>query len=129
MPATQLRVLLAVDDLKLAAELAAPIRAQSQPEIIVVEARGEAALKAARLLHPDLVILSGALRGTLDVVALSAALQAYHGTPVPVLLVTSPADLPDLLALHLQSLPTRSEADAARSLDKFPDASVEETDT
>ncbi|WP_257721721.1 hypothetical protein [Hymenobacter sedentarius] len=41
MPAHSLRVLLAVDDLKLAKELAAPFRQAGHDEIIVVEARGK----------------------------------------------------------------------------------------
>ena len=101
-----LRVLLAVDDRKLAKELAAPFRrAGHHDEIIVVEARGEAALKAARLLHPDFVILCGPLRGSLDVVTLTAALEATGSTPAQVLLVANPAELPDLLALHAHARP------------------------
>ena len=75
MVAGPLRVLLAVDNFKRAAALAAHLRAAGHDEIIVVEARGDAALKAARLLHPDLVVLSGPLRGPLDGVALTTALE------------------------------------------------------
>lgn len=102
-----LRILLVVDDLKLAAALAAHLREAGHDEIIAVEARGNAALKAARLVHPDLVVLSGPLRGPLNGVALAAALQASRAAPVPVVLVTDPAELPGLLALQAQpTLPT-----------------------
>ena len=118
MSIPSLRVLLAVDDRKLAKELAAPFRRAGHDEIIVVEARGEAALKAARLLHPDFVILCGPLRGNLDVVALSAALQGSSATPIPVLLVADPAELPDLLALHLRPTDASStDLGPAKSLD------------
>jgi DNA-binding response OmpR family regulator len=100
MSTPSLRVLLAVDAPQLAKQLASPLREAGHDEIVVVEARGETALKAARLIHPDLVILSGPLRGNLDVVALSAALQGSSATPIPVLLVADPAELPDLLALY-----------------------------
>ncbi|MFC7667819.1 hypothetical protein ACFQT0_10795 [Hymenobacter humi] len=120
MSAYPLRVLLAVDDRTLAKQLAGPLREAGHDEIVVVEARGEAALKAARLIHPDLVILSGPLRGSLDVVALSAALQGSSATPIPVLLVADPAELPDLLALHAHTRPadtSSTDPGPAKSLD------------
>ena len=123
-----LRVLLAVDDPKVAAELAASLRLAGHDEIIVVEARGEAALKAARLLHPDLLILCGALRGDFNVVALSAALSAGPSTPVPVLLVADPAELPDLLALHLQSHPASSGLKDFGTLNPSLDSALEEAE-
>ena len=75
MAASPLRILLAVDNFKRAAALAAHLRAAGHDEIIVVGARGGAALKAARLLHPDLVVLSGPLCGSLDGVALATTLE------------------------------------------------------
>ena len=120
MSTQPLRVLLAVDDRKLAKQLAGPLREAGHDEIVVVEARGEVALKAARLIHPDLVILSGPLRGNLDVVALSAALQGSSATPIPVLLVADPAELPDLLALHLRPTDASStDLGPAKSLGFF----------
>ena len=70
-----LRILLTVDNFKRAAALAAHLRAAGHDEIIVVEARGDAALQAARLLHPDLVVLNGPLRDSLDGMALATALE------------------------------------------------------
>ena len=123
-----LRVLLAVDDPKVAAQLAASLRQAGHDEIIVVEARGDVALKAARLLHPDLLVLCGPLRGDLNVVAHSAALLTGHSTPVSVLLVTDPAELPDVLALHLQSQPASSGLQELDPLDKSLDSALEEAE-
>ncbi|MDB5235634.1 MAG: hypothetical protein JWR44_2627 [Hymenobacter sp.] len=95
-------------------------------EVVVVEPRGDAALKAARLVHPDLVILSGPLRGPLDGVALAAALQTDRAAPVPILLVTDPAELPTLLAMHIR--PLRADGPEQPRLDTALDASLEEAD-
>ncbi|WP_201981402.1 ANTAR domain-containing protein [Hymenobacter rubidus] len=70
-------------------------------EVVAVEARGETAFKAARLVHPDVVVLSGPLQGPLDSVALAAALRATEGI-VPVVLATDPAELPELLARQFE---------------------------
>ena len=75
MAASPLHILLAVDNFKRAAALAAHLRAAGHDEIILMKARGDAALKAARLLHPDLVVLSSPLRGSLGGVALTTALE------------------------------------------------------
>lgn len=128
MTSSPLRVLLVVDDLKLAAALAAPLREAGYDEIILVEARGDAALKAARLVHPDLVVLSGPLRGTLNGVALAAALQEGHAAPVPVVLVTDPAELPSLLALQAQSTLPMAKPNEPNPSDAAFDASLEEAE-
>ena len=92
-----LRVLLTADPAHPAVSLE-QFLCEAGHEVVTVEARGDAALKAARLLHPDLIILSGPLHGTLTDVALAAALQTPGA--VPVMLVTDPAQLPGLLALQ-----------------------------
>ncbi|MFD2721512.1 response regulator [Hymenobacter monticola] len=81
-------------------------------EVVRVEAHGDTALKAARLVHPDLVVLSGSLPGSLDGVALAAALQQQVLAPTPVIIVTDPAELPALLARQIPSAawPCHSEA-------------------
>jgi DNA-binding response OmpR family regulator len=96
-------------------------------EVVVVESRGDAALKAARLIHPDLVILSGPLRGPLDGIALAAALQNDSAPTIPVMLVTEPTELPGLLALHVRS--ENNDAPEARRLDTALDAALEEADS
>lgn len=96
-------------------------------EVVEVESRGDAALKAARLVHPDLVVLSGPLRGPLDGVALAAALQTDRAAPVPVMLVTDPAELPALLALHLRSGDDAAPEPPRR--DTALDAALEEADS
>jgi CheY-like chemotaxis protein len=94
-----LRVLLAADSAQQTLFFEQYLR-EAGHEVVAVEARGEAALKAARLIHPDLVVLSGPLRGSLDGIALAAALQTGPTAATPVLLVTDPAELPGLLALQ-----------------------------
>ncbi len=99
-----LRVLLTADPAHPAVSLE-QFLCEAGHEVVMVEARGDAALKAARLLHPDLIILTGPLRGTLTDVALAAAIQTPGAAPVPVILVTDPAQLPGLLALQAPARP------------------------
>ncbi|MBF9142046.1 response regulator [Hymenobacter properus] len=88
-------------------------------EVVRVEARGEAALKAARLVHPDLVVLSGPLHGGLDAVALAETLQEQVLAPTPIIVVTDPAELPALLALQIPAAawPCHSEASSLPEAD------------
>ena len=81
-------------------------------EVVRVEARPDAALKAARLVHPDLVVLSGPPPAAPDDVPLAAALQQHVLAPTPVIAVTDPAALPALLARQIPSAawPCHSEA-------------------
>jgi CheY-like chemotaxis protein len=81
-------------------------------EVVRVEARGDAALKAARLVHPDLVVLSGPAPGSSGGAALAAALQQHVLAPTPIIAVTDPAELPALLARQIPSAawPSHSEA-------------------
>ncbi|OGX85270.1 ANTAR domain-containing protein [Hymenobacter glacialis] len=104
MSASPLRVLVAIDDVQRAAALVGHLRAAGLDEIIVAEARGDAALKAARLLHPDLVVVGGPLRGPLDGAGLATSLQVPLGISIPVLTVTDPAELPGLLVVQAQLL-------------------------
>jgi DNA-binding response OmpR family regulator len=100
-----LRILLAADSAQSAFSLEQYLCEEGH-EVIVVEARGDVTLRAARLLHPDLIILSGPLRGPIDGIALAAALRAPGEVAVPVVLVNDPAELPSLLALQTQARPT-----------------------
>jgi CheY-like chemotaxis protein len=125
MNPTFLRVLLAADSIQQAAYLEKYLT-DTGHEVVVVEARGDATLKAARLVHPDLVVLSGPLRGALDGVALAAALQADAKDPIPVMLVTDPAELPALLELH--SLQAPASPPERKPLDAALDTAVEASD-
>ena len=108
MCASPLRVLVAIDDVQRTAALVVHLRAAGLDEIIVAEARGDAALKAARLLHPDLVVVGGPLRGPLDGAGLATSLQKPLGVSVPVLIITDPEELPGLLVLQVQLLAAAS---------------------
>lgn len=68
-------------------------------EVVAVEAHGETALRAARLVYPDVVVLNGPLRGTLDGMALAAALRSCE---VLVVLATDPIALPTQPTHHFQ---------------------------
>ncbi|WP_310396080.1 response regulator [Hymenobacter sp.] len=120
-----LRVLVAADSAPQAALLEQYLH-EAGHEVVTVEARGDAALKAARLLHPDFVVLSGPLRGPLDGVALAAALQAGRAAPIPVVLVTDPAELPVLLRLQDHANPARTAPAEPPPLASAPDAALEE---
>jgi len=76
-------------------------------EVVRVDACGNAPLKAARLVHPDLVLLSST-----NSRALAEALQQQLLAPTPILVVTDPADLPGLLARQIPAAawPCHSEA-------------------
>ncbi|UOQ99134.1 hypothetical protein MUN81_06475 [Hymenobacter sp. 5317J-9] len=115
-----LRVLLAADSLEQAAALEHHLH-DAGHEVVRVEARGDAALKAARLVHPDLIVLSGPLQGTMDGVALAEALEQQVLAPTPVLMVQDPADLPGLLALQAPAWPQHSEASSLPQPDLTPD--------
>jgi CheY-like chemotaxis protein len=91
-----LRVLLAADSTHEAAAVEHYLH-DAGHEVVRVEARGDVALKAARLVHPDLVLLSGPLTG-IDKMALAAELARHVLAPTPVLVVTNPDELPVLLA-------------------------------
>jgi chemotaxis response regulator CheB len=109
-----MRVLLAIDTDQQATFFEQYL-ADAGHEIVAVEARGDLALKAARLVHPDVVIINGPLRGPIDSSGLTAALKANREAPVPVLFVTDPAELPALLeqqAYYLSS-PTPDAASNA----------------
>ena len=116
-----LRVLLATDATRPAAPLEEYLR-EAGHEIIVVEARGDVVLKAARLLHPDLIIHTGLLPSPLDGVALAAALQAPGQKLVPVVLVTDPSELPALLTLQVRSTLTATGPESAA-----PDSAADTT--
>jgi CheY-like chemotaxis protein len=111
-----LRVLLAADSPEQAAALEHYLH-DAGHEVVRVEARAEAALKAARLVHPDVVVLSGALHGDLDGVALAEALQRQVLAPTPVIVVHDPAELPALLALQAPAWPAHSEASSLPQLE------------
>ena len=102
-----LRILLAADSGQQATTFEYCLR-QAGHEVVAVEARGDTALRAARLIYPDLVVLGGPLRGPLDAVALGAALQAGDVAPVPMLLVANPAELLALLDLQARHGPYRT---------------------
>ncbi|ALW85384.1 hypothetical protein AUC43_09930 [Hymenobacter sedentarius] len=72
--------------------------------------------------------MCGPLRGDLDVVSLTAALEAGSSTPVRVLLVTDPAELPDLLALHDYSRLSQPNSEESDTPDKSLDSSLEEAE-
>lgn len=99
MNPSSLRVLLAVDSNQQAFFFESYL-SEAGHETVAVEARGDAALKAARLVHPDVVVVGAPLRGPLDDGALVTALQANRAAPVPVLFVTDPSELPALLELQ-----------------------------
>lgn len=103
-----LRVLLAIDPNQQATFFEQYLM-EAGHEIVAVEARGDVALKAARLVHPDVVIINGPLRGPIDGNELTAALQANRAEPVPVLLVTDPAELPALLERQAYYLPVSAQ--------------------
>jgi hypothetical protein len=77
-------------------------------EMVRVDACGDAPLKAARLVHPDLVLLSSSANSR----ALAEALQQQLLAPTPILVVTDPAELPGLLARQIPAAawPCHSEA-------------------
>ena len=104
-----LRVLLAADTVQQTTFFEQYLR-EAGHEVVTVEARGDATLKAARLIFPDLVVLSCPLRGSLDMGALSDALQAGPTAPTPVLLVTDASKLPALLALQAPTCTCSSAA-------------------
>lgn len=99
MNACCLRVLLAEDDALLAADLEACLR-EAGYEVMAIEARGDCALTAARLLQPDVVVLNASLRGPLDGPAVAAALRTGSSLPVAVVFVTSQPMLPTPLSAH-----------------------------
>ncbi|MBF9219927.1 response regulator [Hymenobacter ruricola] len=120
-----LRVLLAADSAQQAAAVEHYLH-EAGHEVVRVEARADAALKAARLVHPDLVVLCGALPGDLDGGALAAALQQEALPPTPVVVVTDPAQLPGLLALQAPAWPAHSEASSLPQQDLDPGSAPEE---
>ncbi|HEX8329402.1 MAG TPA: hypothetical protein VF629_17835 [Hymenobacter sp.] len=106
-----LRVLLAADSVQQTAFFEHHLR-EAGHEVVTVEARGDATLKAARLIFPDLVVLSCPLRGSLDLGALSAALQAGPAAPTPVLFITDASQLPALLAMQAPTCTCRTPTTA-----------------
>lgn len=106
-----LRVLLAADSALEAAAVEHYLH-DAGHEVVRVDARGDAALKAARLVHPDLVVLSAPPHGSTDGLALAEALKQQVLAPTPILVITDPAELPDLLArqVPVAAWPCHSEA-------------------
>jgi AmiR/NasT family two-component response regulator len=92
-----LRVLLAADANQQARFWEQGLR-ETGHEIVAVAPQVETALRAARLIHPDVVILGSPMPNILDSTALAEALQA---DAVPVVLITEPAELMDLLAQQM----------------------------
>ena len=76
---------------------------QAGHEVIFVDARRESALRAARLSHPDLVVLGSPLPESFDGDALATALQAEPNGPIPVVAVHNITELADALALASQA--------------------------
>ena len=97
MASSRLRVLLAADAGQRAAFFE-QYSHQSGHEVIFVDARSESTLKAARLIHPDLVVLGSPLPAPFDGTALTIALQAAPDGPVPVVVVHNAAELAGALA-------------------------------
>ena len=97
MATSRLRVLLAADAGQRAAFFEQYFH-QSGHEVIFVDARSEAALRAARLTHPDLVVLGSPLPAPFDGPALTIALQTAPDGPIPVVLVHNATELAGALA-------------------------------
>jgi DNA-binding response OmpR family regulator len=105
-----LRILLAADSPEQAAAVERYLH-DAGHEVVRVEARPDAALKAARLVHPDLVVLSSrSLQGPMNGATLDAELKRHVPAPTPVIVVHDPAELPALLALQAPAWPAHSEA-------------------
>ncbi|MBJ6111589.1 hypothetical protein JAO73_21385 [Hymenobacter sp. BT523] len=115
-----LRVLLAADSPEQAAALEHHLH-DAGHEVVRIEARGDAALKAARLVHPDLIVLGGALQGAMDGVGLATALEQQVLAPTPIVVVNDPDELPGLLALQAPAWPQHSEASSLPQPDLSPE--------
>ncbi|MDO7852862.1 hypothetical protein [Hymenobacter convexus] len=115
-----LRVLLAADSAREAAALEHYLH-DAGHEVVRVEARSDAALKAARLVHPDLVVLSAPQPGGPGEEGLAEALARHVLAPTPIIVVTDPAELPSLLARQIPSAswPSHSEASS------LPEAAID----
>ncbi|GAB3589192.1 ANTAR domain-containing protein [Hymenobacter daeguensis] len=92
-----LRVLLAADASQQARFWEQGLR-DAGHEVVAVAPQGETALRAARLLHPDIVVVGTPLLSDLDSATLATALQA---DALLVVRVTEPAELMDLLAQQM----------------------------
>ncbi|MDO7846935.1 hypothetical protein Q5H92_11245 [Hymenobacter sp. M29] len=120
-----LRVLLAADSAHEAAAVEHYLH-DAGHEVVRVEARGDTALKAARLVHPDLVVLSGAPSGSIDGAALAEALARHVLAPTPILVITDPAELPEMLARQIPSASWPSHSEASSLPDPALDADAVE---
>ena len=76
---------------------------QAGHEVIFVDARSESTLKAARLIHPDLVVLGSPLPPPFDGAALTIALQAEPDGPIPVVVVHNATELAGALAQQMRA--------------------------
>lgn len=92
-----LRVLLAADANQQARFWEQGLR-DAGHEVVAVAPQGETTLRAARMVHPDIVVVCTPLSSTLDSNALANALQA---NTLLVVQVTDPAELMDLLAQQM----------------------------
>jgi DNA-binding response OmpR family regulator len=93
MNPSSLRILLAEDDTLLASDLEACLR-EAGHEVMSVAACGDAALNAARLLQPDVVVLNVRMRGPRDGRAVAAELRAGRPVPVPVVFIKGRTSFP-----------------------------------